>query len=119
MQGEAAECFLARRPDVSERPAAPRVAVSSHRVIQGTLRMRPIARSQNRKCRLASCSLAAIEIGAATENAGAASVDEETVRRVAALGYVSGSPSPAAVDRGLDPKDYIGVYNAMRSRARR
>jgi arylsulfatase A-like enzyme len=63
--------------------------------------------------------LAAIEIGAATEDTAAASIDEETVRRIAALGYVSGGPSPAAGDRGLDPKDYIGVYNALRSRASR
>jgi arylsulfatase A-like enzyme/Tfp pilus assembly protein PilF len=41
--------------------------------------------------------------------------DPAVAERLAALGYVSGGRSPAAVGRGADPKDRIDVANALQS----
>ena len=45
----------------------------------------------------------------------------EQFQMLSSLGYVSGGPSADAPtpNTGLDPKDYIAVYNAIRARSRR
>lgn len=65
--------------------------------------------------------LAEVGAGAVTESAAAASVGPDTLRRLAALGYVSGRPAStvtATIDAGLDPKDYIQEFNEIRGRGR-
>lgn len=48
-------------------------------------------------------------------------VQPEQFQLLASLGYVSGGPSVDArtPDSGLDPKDYIALFNAIRERSRR
>ena len=39
--------------------------------------------------------------------------DAETLDRLRGLGYIGGGASPATTDRGVDPKDKIGVYESF------
>ena len=53
-------------------------------------------------------------IGLTTETVGEPAAGADRLRALASLGYISGRSTRRAVDAGLDPKDYIDVYNALR-----
>lgn len=45
--------------------------------------------------------------------AGGSANDPETLERLRSLGYLAGSAATASIDRSVDPKDKIGVYEAF------
>jgi len=58
-------------------------------------------------------------IGVTTGILGEPAAGADRLRTLASLGYVSGRSARRAFDAGLDPKDYIDVYNAVRHHAGR